>query len=138
MELVEKKRHLAFWTACVPFRLLYAGIAVFSGVSGRWELLRVQSVFTALLMSDMLLRLEKTVGVFGGPAWWIGLRPLHVMCYGGFVLSATLKQQWSGIFLIVDVVIGMIGWHVVRPTFVAPVVPERTQLPILPRHTLRA
>lgn len=132
MKLDKEGRHWTFWTACVPFRLLYAGVAVVWGAYGRWTLLRVQGVVAALQLADMLRSFRNTVGMFGGPAWWIGMRPLHMLCYGGFVVSAMLQQWWSGIFLTVDVIIGAIAWHVVRPTFVPQVARQPTQFPILP------
>ena len=48
--------------------------------------------------------------VFGDKIWWNDLRPVHAILYTMFALSAIngIKQSW--IFLLIDVIIGLIAF----------------------------
>ena len=52
--------------------------------------------------------------VFGGKIWWNNLRPVHALLYGLFAYNAIMKNTSAWIYLLVDVIIGLVsflGYH---------------------------
>jgi hypothetical protein len=50
------------------------------------------------------------VEVFGGKIWWNDLRPVHALMYGLFAYNAINKNHNAWIFLLIDVIIGLISF----------------------------
>jgi hypothetical protein len=48
--------------------------------------------------------------VFGDKIWWNSLRPIHGALYILFSINALQKQQKGWIFLLIDVIIGLIAF----------------------------
>lgn len=48
--------------------------------------------------------------VFGGKIWWNDLRPLHSLLYFVFAYNAIIGNQMAWIYLLFDVVIGLISF----------------------------
>ena len=117
MKFEKTTRHLLFWTVCIPFRTAYAALALVLGINGLHVLLRIQAGVAALQLFNFFRSLGKTVGGFGGPAWWAAARPLHMTLYTGFVVSASFAAWWAGLFLAADVLLGAVTWHTVRVTY---------------------
>lgn len=50
------------------------------------------------------------VEVFGDKIWWNKLRPLHALLYGLFAYNAINKNPNAWVFLLIDVIIGLISF----------------------------
>ena len=50
--------------------------------------------------------------VFGDKIWWNDLRPIHGLLYGIFGLLAINSKCYSWVVLLIDVIIGLIGFLV--------------------------
>lgn len=50
------------------------------------------------------------VGAFGEKIWWINLRPIHSILYFLFAYNAIKGNKQSWIYLLADVVIGLISF----------------------------
>ena len=48
--------------------------------------------------------------VFGDKIWWNNLRPIHAILYGLFAYNAINKNTNSWIYLLVDVIFGLISF----------------------------
>jgi len=46
--------------------------------------------------------------VFGEKIWWNHLRPIHSLLYFAFAYSTITKKSYSWIFLLIDVVFGLV------------------------------
>ena len=42
--------------------------------------------------------------------WWNNLRPVHGLLYLLFALFAIKENEYAWVFLLIDVVIGLLGW----------------------------
>lgn len=102
---------------CIPFRSAYAVLALVLGINNHEVLLRIQAGVAALQLFDFVRSLGKTVGGFGGPAWWKAARPFHMTLYAAFVVSASFAVWWAGVLLAADVILGAASWHTVRVTY---------------------
>ena len=88
-------RAVLFWGACIPLRLYLAR-------QGNNVYLRAGAGVVAY---RWLSGLEASrVGVFGGPAWWAGERPLHGLLWGAYAVLG------SDTFLYTDVALGALNW----------------------------
>jgi len=119
MKLDKSGRHKAFWIVCIPFRLAYASLALVLGHNSLRILLCIQAAVATLQIVGFLSSLRKTVGGFGGPAWWAKMRPIHIGLYVCFAASVALGVWWAGVFLLADAVVGAVSWLTVRPLFFA-------------------
>lgn len=128
MKLERAARQRLFWLVCIPFRIGYAALALLLGIHSLHFPLRVQAVVAAAQLFNFIRSLGKTVGGFGGPAWWASMRPFHVAAYAGFVVSGLVGVWWAGVFLAADAVAGAVSWYAVRPAFVSS---QPTALPLL-------
>jgi hypothetical protein len=67
---------------------------------------------------------RKTGGeVFGDKIWWNHLRPVHGTIYGLFAYAAINKNENAWIFLLIDVVIGLVSFlrhHYLETNFNIP------------------
>lgn len=117
MKFEKTTRHLLFWLVCIPSRTAYAALALVLGINSHDVLLRIQAGVAALQLFGFVRSLGKTVGGFGGPAWWAAARPFHMTVYAGFVFSASFAAWWAGLFLAADVLLGAVAWHAVRATY---------------------
>lgn len=48
--------------------------------------------------------------VFGDKIWWNNLRPVHGILYGLFAYNAINKNKNAWIFLLIDVIIGLVSF----------------------------
>ena len=63
--------------------------------------------FTYIYLTDS----RKTgAEVFGDKIWWNNLRPIHALLYGLFAYSAINKQNTAWIYLLVDVILGLVSF----------------------------
>lgn len=63
--------------------------------------------FTYIYLTDS----RKTgAEVFGDKIWWNHLRPIHALLYGLFAYSAINKQNSAWIYLLADVILGLVSF----------------------------
>lgn len=110
------ERATLFWGVCVQIRIANGVLALFWGVKKLWVPLFVQAMVALVQTAGFLFSWasQRTVGALGGPAWWSSLRILHSGIYGAFVIAASCRVWWAGVFLFVDASIGAVAWLVVR------------------------
>ena len=106
-----QKRFLLFLIGCIGIRSLFVYIA--------------KNVNTQLLMYMGYLALIPAVGffyiylsgsrqtgaeVFGEKIWWNNLRPIHGLLYFLFGYNAIIGNKNAWIYLLIDVIIGLISF----------------------------
>ena len=106
-----QKRFLLFLIGCIGLRSLFVYIA--------------KNVNTQLLMYMGYLALIPAVGffyiylsgsrqtgaeVFGEKIWWNNLRPIHGLLYFLFGYNAIIGNKNAWIYLLIDVIIGLISF----------------------------
>jgi hypothetical protein len=112
-----QKRFLLFLIGCIGTRLLFVYIAKHINIAflpylGYLALLPAIG-FTYLY----LFGLRKTgPEVFGDKIWWDDLRPLHAVFYYLFAFFAINKNKRAWIFLLMDVVVGLVSFLVFHYT----------------------
>jgi len=57
---------------------------------------------------------ETGLGAFGEKIWWNKLRPVHATLYALFAYNAIHKNRKSWIYLLIDVIIGLIAYFTVK------------------------
>tara|TARA_Y100000385_G_scaffold267893_1_gene304439 strand:+ start:239 stop:565 length:327 start_codon:yes stop_codon:yes gene_type:complete len=103
LTLPPERRTLLFWTTCLPTRLLIAESARRGAQTPR--------LFAAVISYRWLSGIEnKAVGVFGGAAWWAGLRHAHGLLWGAYAALG----DWR--ILLLDTALGAYSALVVKPT----------------------
>jgi len=101
MQLTAPQRTLAFWGVCIPTRLYIATLARDSNYKN------VLRVAAALVAANWLSGgVTKSVGYFGGRAWWSEERRLHGALWGAYALGG----DWR--FLLADALFGAGNWIV--------------------------
>ena len=106
-----QKRFLLFLIGCIGIRSLFVYIA--------------KNVNTQLLMYMGYLTLIPAIGffyiylsgsrqtgaeVFGEKIWWNNLRPIHGLLYFLFGYNAIIGNKNAWIYLLIDVIIGLISF----------------------------
>ncbi len=115
----DDSRARLFWTVCIPLRVAIAIVALVLGAVGEWTWLAVHGwIALAQLVGFAVAALRDPArGMLGGVVWWRGTRLGHVAVYVAFVVAALQRQWWAGFFLVVDVVVGVAAWFLLRPSY---------------------
>lgn len=106
-----QKRFLLFLIGCIGTRSLFVYIAKNAKPSilpylGYLALLPAIG-FTYIFLTDS----RKTgAEVFGEKIWWNNLRPVHALLYTLFAYNAIMQNTNAWVFLLVDVVLGLISF----------------------------
>lgn len=102
-------RIILFIVGCVGVRSLFVYISKtytqYLPVMGLLALLISIGFFNSFLKYK-----DGDVGAFGGNVWWNNLRLLHSIIYLLFAISAMLRIKWSWIFLLADILIGILAF----------------------------
>ena len=103
-----QKRFLLFLGGCIVVRFLFVYIAKSSNPD-TLPYLGFLALIPVLGWSYILLIKGRDTGpeVFGGKIWWNSLRPIHLILYLSFAISAFQKKSWAWIFLLADVILGL-------------------------------
>jgi len=102
---------LLFLIGCIGVRSLFVIIAKYTNTKylkylGYLALLPATSFIYIYLTGS-----RKTgVGVFGEKIWWNHLRPIHSILYFLFAYNAIIGNKQAWIYLLVDVLIGLISF----------------------------
>ena len=106
-----QKRFLLFLIGCIGVRLLFVFISKYANNEylpylGYLALIPMIGFFYIWLTGS-----RKTGGeVFGDKIWWNHLRPIHGLIYGLFAYAAINKNENAWIYLLIDVVIGLVSF----------------------------
>mgnify|MGYP000935925675 FL=1 len=116
MKIIEK-RFLGFLFACIPARLLIAGIAKkvpnnYLPYLGLLALLPATG-FLYIYLSGM----RKTGGeTFGQKIWWNNLRPIHSFMFYLFAYLAFHKNKKAYLVLFTDAMFGLVSFLYLQET----------------------
>ena len=109
-----QKRFLLFLFGCIGTRALFVIVAKMASVEylpylGYLALLPAIGFFYIFITKSR----ETGAEVFGGKIWWNDLRPLHGTIYALFAYNAIQKNPNSWMFLLADVLVGLLSflWH---------------------------
>ena len=106
-----QKRFLFFLIGCIGTRFLLVLITKYSPI-------KYLPIFGYIALVPMFgfiyiyLSGSRNTGseVFGDKIWWNNLRPIHAILYGLFAYNAINKNTNSWIYLLVDVIFGLISF----------------------------
>jgi len=109
-----QKRFALFLFGCIGLRTLLVYIA-----KNNIEYLPIMgylAIIPAIGFTYIFLTGSRKTGAetFGEKIWWNKLRPIHAILYGLFAYNAINKNKSSWIYLLIDVIIGLIsflGYH---------------------------
>ncbi len=106
-----QKRFLLFLIGCIGMRSLFVLIAKNIAVA-YLPYLGYLALLPAIGFAYIYLSGSRKTGqeVFGEKIWWNDLRPLHSLLYFLFAYNAINGNKNSWIYLLVDVVIGLISF----------------------------
>jgi hypothetical protein len=106
-----QKRFLLFLLGCIGTRSLFVYLAknastMYLKYMGYLALVPAIG-FTYLFLTD-----SRKTGpeVFGDKIWWNDLRPIHALLYFLFSYNAIIGNESAWIYLLVDVIIGLISF----------------------------
>jgi len=103
-----QQRFLLFLIGCVGIRSLFVIIAKYINTKYLGYLALVPAIgFIYIYLTGT----RKTgAEVFGEKIWWNNLRPIHSILYFLFAYNAIIGNKQSWIYLLVDVLIGLISF----------------------------
>ena len=106
-----QKRFLLFLIGCIGTRLLFVYIAKNASILylqwlGYLALLPAGGFVYIYLSGSRKTGAE----VFGDKIWWNDLRPIHALLYLLFSYNAIIGNNTAWIYLLVDVIIGLISF----------------------------
>lgn len=106
-----QKRFLLFLIGCIGTRTLFVIIA--KKASEKYlKYMGFLALLIAIGFTYIFLTGSRKTGseVFGGKIWWNNLRPLHALLYFLFAYNAIIGNKSSWIFLLIDVIIGLLSF----------------------------
>ena len=106
-----QKRFLLFLIGCIGTRLFFVYLA--KTISNKYlNLLGYLALIHAIGFMYIYLTDSRKTGaeVFGDKIWWNNLRPVHSLLYGLFAFNAINQNENSWIFLLIDVIIGLVSF----------------------------
>jgi hypothetical protein len=106
-----QKRFLLFIFGCILVRTIFVFIAKYISLKylpylGYLALLPSIGFFYIYFTGTRKTGVE----VFGDKIWWNNLRPIHGLLYGLFAYNAINKNPLSWIYLLIDVILGLISF----------------------------
>jgi hypothetical protein len=106
-----KKRIMLFLVACIGTRALFVYLSKTVDIN-YLPYLGYLALIPAIGFTYIFVTGSRTTGaeVFGDKIWWNNLRPVHAALYALFAYSAINKRTYSWIFLLIDVIIGLISF----------------------------
>ena len=108
-----QQRFLMFLIGCVGIRSLFVIIAKYINTKYLKYLGYLALVPAIGFMYIYLTGSRKTgAEVFGEKIWWNNLRPIHSILYFLFAYNAIIGNKQSWIYLLVDVLFGLISFLV--------------------------
>ena len=108
-----QKRFLLFLIGCIGVRSIFVLIAKNIGVN-YLPYLGYLALLPAIGFMYIYLTGSRRTGaeVFGEKIWWNDLRPLHSLLYFLFAYNAIIGNKQAWIYLLVDVLVGLISFIV--------------------------
>ena len=105
------KRILLFSLFCIPTRYIFMHLSrKYENKYSKYFIL-IALLFSISQFYLYINDLRKTgVEVFGADIWWNQLRPIHGVLYLLFCIYTYKKQKHAYIPLLVDIIIGIIGF----------------------------
>ena len=109
LDTTIQKRFILFLVGCIGVRTLFVLIAK-NIDNGLLPYLGYLAILPAVAFMYIYLTDSRKTGpeVFGEKIWWNHLRPIHSLLYFAFAYSAIMKKSYSWIFLLIDVVFGLV------------------------------
>ena len=106
-----QQRFLLFLIGCVGIRSLFVIIAKYINTK-YLKYLGYLALVPAIGFIYIYLTGTRKTGaeVFGEKIWWNNLRPIHSILYFLFAYNAIIGNKQSWIYLLVDVLIGLISF----------------------------
>jgi len=104
-----QKRFLLFLGGCIPIRLLFVFVAW--SISIKYlPLLGYIALLPAIGFLYLFVSGKRQTGLEtqGQPIWWVNFRPIHGILYLLFALYAIKGIRKSYLFLLIDVLIGLL------------------------------
>ena len=108
-----QKQFIFFLVGCIGVRTLLVYVA--KKLSPKYlQYMGYIAILPAIGFIIIYLTKSRTTGaeVFGGKIWWNDLRPIHSLLYGLFAYNAINQKKSSWIYLLIDVIIGLISFIV--------------------------
>jgi hypothetical protein len=108
-----QKRFLLFLIGCIGTRSVFVLLAKNIGVN-YLPYLGYLALLPAIGFMYIYLTGSRQTGaeVFGEKIWWNDLRPLHSLIYFLFAYNAIIGNRKAWIYLLVDVLVGLISFLV--------------------------
>ncbi len=106
-----QKRFLLFIFGCIFVRTLFVIIA--KNISLKYlPYLGYLALLPSIGFFYIYLTGTRKTGaeVFGDKIWWNDLRPIHGLLYALFAYNAINKNIYSWVYLLIDVIIGLISF----------------------------
>jgi hypothetical protein len=116
-----QKRMILFLTGCIGLRSLFVIIAKYINTN-YLKYLGYLALLPAIGFIYIYLTGTRQTGpeTFGDKIWWNNLRPIHATLYFLFAYNAIIGNKQSWIYLLADVLIGLISfliYHYVKGDF---------------------
>ena len=108
---ITQKRFLLFLLGCIGTRTLFVYLAKIANRT-YLQYMGYLSMLPAIGFFYLFLTGSRKTGpeVFGDKIWWNDLRPVHGLLYFLFAYNAINGNTFSWIYLLVDVIIGLLSF----------------------------
>jgi hypothetical protein len=108
---IIQTRFLLFLIGCIGIRTLFVYLAKNANKT-YLRFMGYLSILPAIGFFYLFLTGSRKTGseVFGDKIWWNNLRPIHGLMYGLFAYNAINGNNFSWIYLLVDVIIGLVSF----------------------------
>jgi len=106
-----QKRFLLFLIACIGTRISFVFISKYVP-NDYLPYLGYLALLPMIGFSLIWITNSRKTGaeVMGDKIWWNDLRPIHALMYGLFAYNAINKNENAWIYLLIDVIIGLVSF----------------------------
>jgi len=106
-----QKRFLLFLIGCIGTRSLFVYLAKNANKT-YLQYMGYLAILPAIGFFYLFFSGSRKTGaeVFGDKIWWNNLRPMHALLYALFAYNAINKNPISWIFLLIDVIFGLVSF----------------------------
>ena len=108
---IIQKRFLLFLIGCIGTRSLFVYLAKIANIH-YLKYMGYLALLPAIGFVYLFVTGTRKTGpeVFGDKIWWNDLRPIHALLYFLFSYNAIIGNKFAWIYLLVDVIIGLISF----------------------------
>ena len=106
---------LLYWLVCIPVRTSLAVGIKYIPIDYLPYTAIIAFIAASLWLWRFFTNKPNSKGSFGQSVWWNKMRVVHSLIWIAFGVLALLKNKYAYLLLLLDVLVGIGGWFLLKP-----------------------